>query len=261
MQTPIKILLGTAAALALLRVSKKEDEEASEDEDVPLAATGFQNALLDAYERDLLDRQPVDLTPFEFEHPICGQFYQAQRGDTWPGAHENSITYRALYNTAFSHATLRKHPDPAKVAQRLASNAKLRQDLFNLFVMQRWGDEVYGTFLVSTKDPVGRHGRGIPLSRCAAQNRLRIQAGEAAIRIVPRGRPRDRGLGVPNRKAKHGTVLGSIQLARPYLWLSAINQDELLRGRVTTRGMCWEDGSTALEPPPQVVNLKVAVLG
>ena len=267
MHGPLKILIGTAAAFALLRSSKRsEDAEGATDEEagadlheLPMAATGFQGALDDAYERELLDRRPVDLAPYEDTEPTCGQFYQVQRGDTWLGAHERSIAYRALYRSAYLYATMRNHPDPVACAVPIAANASARRDLFDLCVSQSWGDEVYGTYLLSTKDPVGPHGRGIPLSRCCAENRLRIRDGEAVIRTVPRGQPEDRGIGQPNRKKK-GASIGPIRLVRPYVWISAVQPDELLMGRVTTRRMVWEDGSTALEPPPCVTRLGMAVL-
>lgn len=259
-----KILLGTAAALALLRTTKREmgeaDAEVSEEtesEEV-LAATGL---LANAYEQELLERLPVDLTPYEDAEPTCGQHYQARRGDTWLGAHERSITFRALFRSTFAHATLRGLSDAKARALRNANNAGMRKALFDLAVSGMWSDEVYGTYLLSSKDPVGPHGRGIPLVRCHGANRDRLLAGEAVLRIVPRGEPSDRGIGVPGRKVLHDTVLGVVPMALPYLWLPCVNPEELLNARVTTRGMKWADGSSTIEPPPAVVRLQIARLG
>lgn len=260
MRTPLKILIGTAAALALASAGKRKRPEADEETDEigegeGYAMTGFSN-----YESELMARGPVDLEPFEDVEPMCGAFYQVRRGDTWLGEHERSITYRALFRTTFVHATKRRATDPEALARRNAANPWMRKMLFDLGVSQQWADVVYGTYLLSSKDPVGPHGRGIPLVRSCCNNRQRILDGEAVVRVVPRGEPSDRGLGVPNRKMLHNTQLGPIKLAYPFLWMPMLNPDELLAGRITTRRMAWDDGSTALEPPPVVVNLRVAVL-
>jgi hypothetical protein len=259
MKTPIKILLGTAAALALLR-KRAPDAETGADEtdagaDGGLAMTGFS-----AYESELMARGPVDLGPLEDIEPMCGSFYQTRRGDTWLGDHERSITYRALFRSTFVHATRRGASDPEQLARRNAANPRARKQLFDLCVGQQWADEVYGTYLLSSRDPVGPHGRGIPLVRSCFDNRARILQGEAVVRIVPRGEPGDRGLGVPSRKMLHNTRIGPVKLAYPFVWLPMLHPDELLVGRVTTRRMAWDDGSTALEPPPVVWNLRIAEL-
>jgi hypothetical protein len=263
MKTAIKILLGTAGVLALTRLRAKEDGEEQVDgpaED-SYAMTGFQAQMTDAYERELLERQPVDLGPYEDADPTCGQFYQSRRGDTWLGGHERSITYRALYRSTFMIATMKKAKDPEALALRNAGNPGMRKALFDICVSQAWGDEVYGTYMLSSRDPIGPHGRGIPLVRFCAQNRQRILDGEAVMRVLPRGKPADRGVGTPNRKTLHGTALGNVRLAFPYLWIPVLDPVKLLHGFVTTRGMSWDaDGSSGLEPPPEVVRLKIAVL-
>jgi len=181
MHRPFKILLGTAAGLALLHASKKSksaDADVEEvDEDGEYAMTGFVN-----YESELMARGPVDLEPYEDREPMCGSFYQARRGDTWLGDHERSITYRALFRFTFVHATKRGHNDPEAVSRRNAQNPRMRKQLFELCVGQQWADATYGTYLLSTKDPVGLHGRGIPLVRSCANNRQRILDGEAVVR-------------------------------------------------------------------------------
>lgn len=263
MKTSIKLLLGTTGILLLSSLRGKDEgadsAERDEDEDAPqLAMTGFQAAA--AYERELEDRQPVDLGPLEDEEPACGRFYQAHRGDTWLGEHERSITFRALYRTTFIVATETGHEDPHGIAHANATNPGLRKALFDLCVGQFWGDEVYGTYFLSSKTPVGPHGRSIPLVRFCAKNRQRILDGEAAMRVAPVGNPQDRGLGTPNRKVLHDTQLGNLRLALPFLWLPVLNPEKLMEGVVTTRGMVWGDGTSGLEPPPQVARLKVAVL-
>jgi hypothetical protein len=266
MKTSIKLLLGTTGILLLSTLrGKAEDETANETEtgidteaSPQLAMTGFQVAA--AYERELEDRQPVDISGFEDDAPACGRFYQARRGDTWLGEHERSITFRALYRTTFIVATEMGHEDPAALARSNASNPGLRKALFDLCVGQWWGDELYGTYFLSSKTPVGPHGRSIPLVRFCAENRQRLIEGEAAMRIAPRGCPQDRGLGTPSRKVLHDTQLGNLRLALPFLWLPVLNPEKLMEGIVTTRGMVWGDGTSGLEPPPQVAQLKVAVL-
>lgn len=260
MKIPLKLLAGAAALVALSARRNKEEEESEEarEEETAYAMTGF--APTDAYERELLERRPVDLAAFEDIEPNCGSFYQARRGDTWLGGHERSITYRALFRFTFVHATLKGRKDAEALARKNAENPALRKALFDLCVSQRWADELYATYMVSSKDPVGPTGRGIPLARSCAGNRQRILDGEAPVRLVPRGVPSDRGLGVPNRKTLHGTRLGDLRLSLPYLWICMLDPDALLDGRVTTKGVRWHDGASGLEPPPEVVRLQMAVL-
>lgn len=269
MKTPLKLLIGTGALLALTSMlgkgaSDEEEKESDDGEDtpdnvIPMAKTGFQGSI-DTYEHSLEGMRPVDLAQFEQEEPTCGHFYQCRRGDTWLGTHERSITYRALYRTTYYHAVEQGLDDPEALARRNAERGGLRKALFDLCVSQVWADELYGTYLISAKDPVGPHGRGIPLVRFCANNRTRLESGDAVMRVVPRGEPSDRGLGTPNRKTLRDTVLGDVRLSFPYLWISALNVTELLRGRVTTRGVSWYDGTTGMEPPPQVVRLGKATL-
>lgn len=268
MKTNLKLLLGTATVLALSQMFKKgpdasDEEETAEDEApdnvIPMSKTGFQGDVSE-YEAKLEGLKPVDLGEFEDGEPMCARFYQSRRGDTWLGAHERSITYRALYRTTLFHATEKGLDDAEKIARRNAENGGLRKALFDLCVSQVWADELYGTYLISSKDPVGPHGRGIPLVRFCADNRTRLENGEAAMRVVGRGEPANRGVGTPNRKTLRGTVLGDVRLCFPYLWIAAVNPTELLRGRVTTRGVSWWDGTTGMEPPPAVVALGKAAL-
>jgi len=266
MKTSIKLLLGTVGVFALASLRSKSDDDAAENEDEDeeeesqLAMTGFSSATSEAYELELSERLPVDLESYESDDPTCGQFYQSRRGDVWLGEHEQSITYRALYRTTLVVATIQGVEDPKGVAQRNASDPGMRKAFFDLCVGQAWGDETYGTYFLSTKDPVGPHCRGIPIVRFCADNRQRLLDGEAAMRVLPVGKPEHYGLGWPNRKTLHGTSLGRLRLKFPFLWLPVLNPDQLLRGIVTTRGMSWEDGSSALEPPPAIVRLRVVVL-
>lgn len=263
MKTSTKLLLSALGIFTLASLRSKDevsDAEEDEEEESQLAMTGFSRATSEAYELELSERLPVDLESYESDDPTCGQFYQSRRGDTWLGTHERSITFRALYTTTLVVATMHGVKDPKGVALRNASDPGMRKAFFDLCVGQAWGDETYGTYFLSTKDPVGPHCRGIPIVRFCADNRQRLLDGEAAMRVLPVGKPEHRGLGAPNRKTLHGTSLGKLRLMFPFLWLPVLNPEQLLRGVVTTRGMSWQDGTSALEPPPEIVRLRVVVL-
>lgn len=105
-----------------------------------------------------------------------------------------------------------------------------------------WNDRGHGTRGAARGEHVGPHGRTIRFVRCNPPNRARLRRGLPPIRNVEQGEP--------GRKARALDGLWALEL--PYLWWPPLNLERFKAGEVTTAGLRWHDGSSVLDPPPEV---------
>jgi len=106
-----------------------------------------------------------------------------------------------------------------------------------------WNDECYGSPRVENKGP---HGRGVDLRPVHDDNGSLLNSGRTPRRNLSSS-------GEPTSKGRR---------SRPYLWIPGINVENFAAQMideggdpsqaVTCRGCNWEDGSSALWPPPLV---------
>lgn len=109
-----------------------------------------------------------------------------------------------------------------------------------------WNDRGYGTRGAASGDHVAPHGRTVRFVRCNANNRARLRRGLPPVRNVEEG---ERG-----RKARAVDAVFACEL--PYLWWPPLNRERFALGEVTVVGLAWDDGSSALDPPPFVTSLR-----
>lgn len=252
---------GIAGIAALLLASKREDENKEGKEgDSANPRIGFSPALDPLsllgpedgaeIERLLLEKQPVDLAPWEDPDniPDAGVLHQTRRGEMLCGKGQKSICYMALRRAAMRAAKDAGAEKPDLFAERIASNANKRVQYAYLVLSSFFNDTCYGTWGYGARCLPGPHGRAFVFRACHADNRARISEGEAPMRTIPLCKPDDKGTGVAAKQAegKH----------REYLWLPMLNLEALWEHQtITTQGVKWPDGSSGIEPPPEVMRL------
>lgn len=169
--------------------------------------------------------------------PRVGHYYQVAHGDTLLGTAPRSIVYQALL--AFGGEAIAKVP-----AKRLA--------YLDLILCSGWNDYLYGTFGYGSGAHPGPHGRSIRMLRYHSDNRARLLAGAAPWRNIGIGAPGDGGKGT-GRPLESGRAE-----AFEYLWLPEISTQAIqANGSITTEGVRWADGSSKINPPPEVVDIGI----
>ena len=185
------------------------------------------------------------------ELPLVGRFYQVLRADSFLGG--DGLIAQALYQATL-RAALDKGWSNAKAstrAQVLASDGKARLAYLNIIQCSPWNDALYGTWGYGKHALPSAHGRAIRM--IAQHDRVydRLADGQAPIRTLDRGTPKDKG---------KGTATGAGE-SYELLWLPPLRSDALLDSRrarqVVADGLVWADGSTKYNPPPSVQALGV----
>jgi hypothetical protein len=247
-----KIAFGVMAIGALILAASSGSEE--EDQATVGWAPAEDEDFASLYEKLLLDRRPIDVSKFESgdRRPTCGAFHQVRRKEIFLGTTPKSITYVALRSTAKSVSLENGYAEreASKFADSISRSSFHRLAFFHLIVCSSWNDEIYGTYGYRTNTPAGPHGRGIDLRPVHAPNRQRISDGQAPLRVIPLCLPEQRGSGIASEGAGE----------YPYLWIPPLNGTALLRGEVTTRGLRWEDETSQINPPPEVLRLGKAIV-
>ena len=240
-----KVALGVAA-LGVLLLAMSGDEEDEEKASVGWAPPED----CDEFEQLFLLRLPVDVTQLETPKPTCGFFHQVRKKEIFLGTTQKSITYVALRQAA-KRAALEGGLDErkaSKFAEDISRSSFHRLALFTLIVCGGWNDAFYGTYGYRVNTPAAPHGRGIDLRSCHFDNRSRLMDGQSPLRGVPCCEPKDSGSGI----AEEGSTVVARQGSYPYLWIPPLDLEALYRSEVTTRGLKWTDGSSQIDPPPEV---------
>jgi len=167
------------------------------------------------------------------------RFIQTEKRDTIErvaGLLIHSVAMQAAKSRKIKGATAEQWADKCRRTHGLVKQAS---DL----ISTGWNDECYGSPRAEVKGP---HGRGIDLSAVHDDNGSLLNSGRTPRRNLSSS-------GEPTSKGRR---------SRPYLWIPGVNVENFARqmldeggdpaSAVTCQGCTWEDGSSALWPPPLV---------
>jgi len=208
------------------------------------------------YETPLNSNYPTHGTLLQVRHGdrLLGTFSEINVGQDIQGEALRSIAYTTLLGAAWDTAKSNgaSDADAKKFAQDVAYDNSNRVDYIHLIQCSPWNDALYTTYGFgpqAMESPAGRALRFLPQHH---DNRKRMMQGYAPRRNITLGDITDKGAG--NAQAQSGDR----NLA--YLWLPKLNEDTLWDSGgkdITTNGVNWADGSSAIMPPPEVVELGV----
>lgn len=157
-----------------------------------------------------------------------------------------SIAYQALLVAAYFAEQLGLLP-PGVTPADIAGDPQLRVDMAQLINCSPFNDSVYSqaNSTVAENWLKGINGRSATFRPVMAPIRELIEAGESPIRTI---------------SVATGTRLPGItnQVPAnqyPFLWIPAINLQALAQGVVTTQGMNYSDGSSRINPHPEIMDL------
>lgn len=170
-------------------------------------------------------------------------FYGVDTASSTIGQH---ICYQALSVAGYfaQKAGLLK---PGQEITTFARDPQMRRDYAILIVCAPFQDSLYSQ-PNATVDPniwvQGPNGRTTALFPRHANQEARMANAQSPLRTVNI----NTGARLPAYNAQNANRY-------PLLWLPAINLERLVEGEVTTFGMDYADGSSRLNPQPEVMNL------
>lgn len=254
-------LLAGAAALFWPRGSKAAEKEPigiggnglppppEEEPPGPRAQLDLGPPVEEPPPRAAVDLGPAlpDVDALERIRPTVGAFYQVRKGDTFFGRGPQAIAYNALVD--FARGIGMGEEEAASFARAH------RVQYVDLILCSGWNDLLYGTWGYGSKAHAGPHGRSIRLIPKHADNRDRLSRGEPPLRVIQMRTPSDK------RRGNAGAVDRAYVDGYEYLWLPGLNPEEAASRRVlTAEGAAWPDGSSVMNPPPEVYGLDFQVL-
>jgi hypothetical protein len=179
-------------------------------------------------------------------YPTPGLFHQAAQngslsgvGDDYPGHH---VAYQALLSAGYlaqAHGLLK----PGQDARSFANSKAMRDSYAELVVCSPFNDAFYSQANGTTPPGwvKGPAGRTIAFNPRHADMLAMLNARRPLVRTISA----NNGMRLAN--------LGTPSTSTPLLWLPPINLAKLVEGEVTTLGIANRDGSSAIIPPPEVM--------
>jgi len=201
--------------------------------------------------------------PLQYEHPTNyptpGTFHRVQWGDIFGGqGSAKNLAWACLYEAGYAAAVEvggANDEEARAFAKSIASKGANRAKYRDLIQCSAWNDVLYGTWGYGSDPQPGPHGRAITLLPIHADNRERILSRESPIRNIHMRKASDKG------KGNAHAIDPEYRDGYEYLWMPALNLVALWeQRRITSEGMTWDDGSSMMNPPPEIWDLGVEVL-
>lgn len=189
---------------------------------------------------------PIDLSEYEDPYPTPGMMYQVKKDDILGGTFSTrSIAYRALLSAGYLAGldVLGLDDEAAsQFARELALNNQARAIYIRMIQCDLYNDFFYGTEGFNPEITSGNpNGRGLRLLAIHADNRARIAAGLAPLRVV------DSVTGVGQSGGEY-----------EYLDMPLLDLDQVAKAHLPIDDrlvlQAWPDGSVNL-PAPAIADL------